>query len=250
MAVTGNQLKTLTIDGTSLENDFHYLGTNPTGGVANDTPAFWRTLGSGYCTINADNQLIDQPATNLCLINFVDGDSRVYQYAKDFSANTLWMRGAGGSATAMGAWTPHLQSGDYVNVDPSNKVRVLWGGSYGNISANTPLATSTNKDVSLFTVEDEGQLIITATMEFATNATGVRYGAIVRSRNGGAFDVMSARARISASTSGTTIIGLTTQNLVKVGDVIGVRAWQNSGATINLNSSTYYFATIMKKRWS
>ena len=84
------------------------FGLNPTGGVANDTIGFWQNKGSGYCFINATNQINGQPATYGFLINYTL-QTEVHQEFWVSPNGAHYRRGTTGpigSTTAMPTWTP------------------------------------------------------------------------------------------------------------------------------------------------
>lgn len=98
--------KTFTIpdkDTTYTLNALAFLGTNPTGGVANDTQAFWKSKGTGYALFNATNQLNDQPFQSGFLINLVYGNE-VHQEFWVQSNGAHYHRGANSNTTAMPSW--------------------------------------------------------------------------------------------------------------------------------------------------
>lgn len=106
------------IELTGGEASNSFLGENPTGGVTNDTIAFWSAKGPGYCWISETDQVVNQPNQYGFLISYVnDGD--VFQIFRDQTDGVTYYR-----------------SGDSVNNWFRHWARVITPDSNGNIDVN------------------------------------------------------------------------------------------------------------------
>lgn len=68
-----------------------FLGENPTGGVANDTVATWKSLGYGIAWISEWNQLTDQTSQWGFVINYI-GENDVFQIFRDQTSGVTYFR--------------------------------------------------------------------------------------------------------------------------------------------------------------
>lgn len=106
------EMKTLTIKGTTYEivdeaareSAKKFIGENPTGGVANDTPVFWGAKEPGYYWISELSQLVSQPSQYGFLINYVT-DTDVFQIFRDQNSAKTYFRGGDQVNAWFQSWT-------------------------------------------------------------------------------------------------------------------------------------------------
>jgi len=90
------------------------------------------------------------------------------------------------------------------------------------------------------TIVHPGLYLVTATVSFAVNATGIRYAAIFL--NGASLATI---VNMTSSASFGTTIQVTTTQVLKATDYLEVNAYQNSGGALNTAAPTWIVAAAL-----
>lgn len=114
-----------------------WLASNPTGGTANDTRAFWVSKGACYCTFTKTGQLNGQPYQYGMVESRVVGNE-VWQLWHTQPNGGLAYRGANGNTTAMPSWTQVATNAQAIDPIRIVNVRVVnfTVPANGNATAN------------------------------------------------------------------------------------------------------------------
>lgn len=238
-------------------NNVLYLGANITGGVANDTKAFWNTKTSGYAYFNTDGQLNGQPNRYGFLehLSYVSGisfqtfhavDGYIYHrfYTGASPELTNWVKLAPTNSPAF-TGTPTAptngtasDSSTQIATDAfvQNAITRRLPKSQ-NVSANVgsySVANTTFVQKDLYTAPSNGLIIATLQVQWAANSTGYRMADIFRSGSGTGVGSSSPASNTGSSTQCDTIV-----RRLSSGDKLTSRVYQNSGAALNVSSQFF-----------
>ena len=131
--LTVNGLATFS-DGASTRQGLNYIGVNPVN-VNTDTPATWKTLGTGVAYINASDKINNQPYTYGFIENKVSG-GLVSQIWTSMSGNGAMYHREGNAD----GWYSGTKEWVQI-VDKNNAFKKIWNGTWsssGNTIAETP----------------------------------------------------------------------------------------------------------------
>lgn len=124
-----------------------YLGSNITGGTANDTRRFWQDKGTGFAFFSATGQINDQPEQHGFIINIVQG-YEVRQLWLNQPNGDILNRGGNGTSALLSSWVRMHDDNNaklaaypvgavyisYVSTSPAS----LFGGSWTAITGRFP----------------------------------------------------------------------------------------------------------------
>lgn len=204
----------------SLEN-IAYIGNNPTGGVANDTKAFWEEKGTCYATITSNGQVNGQPAQYGILISYSYGANMLAQYFLATSNGTMYRRGNNAAATtampefvAVDNDTKYtagdnltLTSGEFaLKSSPALKGTPTTPNISNKSTSNTQIANSAFVQGAINRRLPKTGINVTVAQFSIASATYV-YKNIYTAPAGGVLFV-TGEAQFSANTSGYRLLGL------------------------------------------
>jgi hypothetical protein len=102
---------------------------------------------------------------------------------------------------------------------------------------------------SNITIQTAGVYAVSATFDFAANATGIRYARIVRNRGGTREGIASAQVA-SAGASNNTIMSLAGIISCNANDLIEMGVFQNSGGALDMAAWANQFGgNVLQVQW-
>ena len=162
------QLKDTTIDGAltvtgaasfgdkaSTRQGLNYIGSNPHGGINNDTPAVWKTLGTGCCWIGS-GQLLNQPTSNGFLETRTTNDGYISQTFTSMTGSSEVFHREGDLTYG---W--YASSKEWVRVVDKNFIyKQIWNGSCTKGGTMTNIAELMNYRLYAIYMSGHGTVIL------------------------------------------------------------------------------------------